>query len=455
MKRFPILAVCLSAVVALSTCGTPKPAGPDEGGGGGAGAGGGTGGGGTGAGGGAGGGSGGGGGGGTGGGGGAGADGGVTWYRDVLPIVQESCQQCHVQGGIAPFALTTYQQAFPEHQAMAAVTASGAMPPWSPSPSCQTFRDSRALTAAQKDVFARWSLAGAPEGNPADAPLPRDGGTGLPQVSITLDPGASYTPAPPPNELDDYHCFVLNPNQSGTRYITGFEIVPGVRALVHHVLLYAASASDAQNKDNEYPGIGWKCFGGPGTSTPRTLAGWAPGTPVTLFPSGTGLQLFSSDVIVMQVHYNVAYAAAAPDRTTVKLMWQDVRPNKIAQILPLLNDTFELPPNSTDRTATATFTTPLPLVLWGVQPHMHTKGKKVKVELIPQNGSPTCLIDIPKWDFHWQQMYFYASASGIDIPAGSTVRLTCTWDNPTNQPVKWGEGTNDEMCLNYFYVTGP
>ena len=63
-----------------------------------------------------------------------------------------------------------------------------------------------------------------------------------------------------------------------------------------------------------------------------------------------------------------------------------------------------------------------------------------------------CLIDIPKWDFHWQQMFFYAGG-GLTVPKGTEVKYTCTWDNPTDRTVRWGEGTEDEMCIAFFYTT--
>jgi hypothetical protein len=63
----------------------------------------------------------------------------------------------------------------------------------------------------------------------------------------------------------------------------------------------------------------------------------------------------------------------------------------------------------------------------------------------------TCLVDIPQWDFHWQQFFFYQQP--LTVPASTSVKLTCTWDNPTDKTIVWGEGTEDEMCLSYFYLT--
>lgn len=76
-----------------------------------------------------------------------------------------------------------------------------------------------------------------------------------------------------------------------------------------------------------------------------------------------------------------------------------------------------------------------------------TLGRKIRVE----TTGGQCLVEIPSWDFHWQQFYFFKTP--ISIPAGQARRMTCTWDNPTSRTVTWGEGTSDELCLNNVYVT--
>jgi hypothetical protein len=88
--------------------------------------------------------------------------------------------------------------------------------------------------------------------------------------------------------------------------------------------------------------------------------------------------------------------------------------------------------------------------IWGIQPHMHTKGTQINVS-ISHNGQDTCLIDIPQWNFSWQQMYFYQQP--LTATAGDVINLQCTWTNPTNQTVSFGEKTSDEMCLAFLYAT--
>ena len=85
---------------------------------------------------------------------------------------------------------------------------------------------------------------------------------------------------------------------------------------------------------------------------------------------------------------------------------------------------------------------------------MHLHGTEIKLSVRHSDGSSTCAIDIPRWDFHWQQFYYYANP--LTGAVGDTLRLECTYDNSTGtEPLTWGEATTDEMCLIYLYVTAP
>ena len=95
--------------------------------------------------------------------------------------------------------------------------------------------------------------------------------------------------------------------------------------------------------------------------------------------------------------------------------------------------------------------------------HMHQLGQALSVRLIRQDGTEECLLDIPRWDFDWQQRYEFEKA--ISIAPGDQLEVKCVFDNSqANQPVidgkqvtsrhvQWGEGSLDEMCIAYFYST--
>jgi mono/diheme cytochrome c family protein len=377
---------------------------------------------------------------------------GMTYYKDVLPITQVACQGCHTTGGIGPFPLLTVGDAQTNAAAMAAAVQARTMPPWMPSSSCQDFQNARVLTQDQVNTIYSWQKDGAAAGSPTDAPPPPTAPTGLPWVDRTLTPTAAYNPNSAIS--DDYHCFVLDPKLATDQTLIGYDFQPGVRSEVHHVLIYSTPLAAAQANDAATPEVGYTCFGGPNVSSQQLVAAWVPGTSATQFPPNTGVSVKAGSGLVMQVHYNLVNGVA-PDTSSLKLQFAKTPVSRLATLTPLAQTKFLIPPKSVGYTASNSLVTPAPLTLWGIAPHMHTLGRQAVATVTPPGGASSCLIDIPKWNFHWQQFYFYSAPNGVQIPAGSTIKFSCTWDNAGSTGVQWGESTSDEMCITYFYITTP
>jgi len=374
-----------------------------------------------------------------------------NWSRDVLPIVQTRCQGCHATGGIAPFSLESYTEAAAHAAGIAAMVESRIMPPWKPDDSCQPIKDSRRLSDRELSTIVAWARGGAAEGDPAMAPPNPTSLPSLPWVDAEVGMSQPYTPSVA--RPDDYRCFVIDPKLPGERDLIGYDIVPGQRSLVHHVLLYGVARAEAERLDAAEPGPGYTCFGGPGRDggIGTVYGAWVPGTSATQYPAGTGITMATSDVIVMQIHYNTSHGngrdhAVGPDLTAIKLQLAKGRVEKPAIIFPIADLNFTIPPKASNYTSTVSFPFPTAATLYGMGPHMHTRGRQITVM-----ADNTCLVNVPSWDFNWQQLYQFAAP--LVLKPGTRLRLSCTWDNASDKVVRWGEGTDDEMCLNYFYFT--
>jgi hypothetical protein len=401
--------------------------------------------------------------------GGTGIIGAVTYYKDVEPILKQHCQSCHFDGGIGPFSLQTYDAAKKVAALMAAATSQHIMPPWMPAPGCGDIRDARVLTPTEIAVIGAWSTTGMAAGDPADAPSVKPNlGPDLGAPGATLDPGADYVP----NDLltDDYHCTLIDPGLAQAQDLIGFNVHPGSTATVHHVLLFSVTkdkVAAVQAKDAAEAGAGWTCFGGTGVDGTPTIGGWVPGSGASAFPPPTGIHLEAGTQVVMQIHYNLLTVKHVADRTKADLYYA-VTPIPLlrrAAIAAVANTTFAVLPGTKSQTVVADLPINRAYALWGVVPHMHVHGTDIKVAIKHADGTSTCAVDIPKWNFHWQQFYYYQQP--MPIVAGDTIHLECTYDNSAAaQPVingvqsppallTWGEKTTDEMCLNYLYFTLP
>jgi hypothetical protein len=380
----------------------------------------------------------------------------ITFYEDVAPILYAQCIGCHRAGGIAPFPLTDYASAKANAAAIASTTAARTMPPMPVNGSgiCNLYANARWLDDTQIATLAGWVIQGAPEGDPRKAPaMPAPLAT-LDAPDAVVDTGVTYTPAGTAGyEDDDYRCFVAPGPASATAFLVAFEVVPGDARVVHHVIAYQpaddAAAAAARALDDAEDGPGYTCFGGPGVNA-APVALWAPGTGAVLLPTGTALPLAAGRPWVVQIHYNLAQGVF-PDRTRVKVQLTQgpVRPAVFAAMADL---DLRLPPGlaSVEATATIAQDPTASYTVYGAAPHMHTLGRTMRVD-VSNDAGPACLVDVDRWDFHWQNVWWYTQP--IHVVGARSISIRCDYDTTTRtDTVSWGAGTADEMCISYFYL---
>lgn len=378
-----------------------------------------------------------------------------TWAADIAPLIYRECVGCHREGGVGPFPLETYEQAAESALFLPVHLEMRHMPPMpvDGSGACNTYSNARWLTDAEIDVFTDWANAGAPLGDASLAPALPAPPPALDSPDLTLDPGAQYTPSDA--LADDYRCFVIDPGLTQEQFIVAYEVIPGDARIVHHAIVYQpssdAAAAAAVALDAAEEGLGYTCFGGAGVDAePRVL--WAPGGGYVELPAETGVPLAPARPQILQVHYNLA-AGAHPDRTTVKLA---LAPSvqRPATYQPIADLDMVLEPGQSAVSTTRSF--PVfgqAFAVYGVMPHMHTLGRELSVTA-DADGDEHCLVSVDRWDFHSQGAWWYTQPLVFD--AVDSVSISCTFDtSKRTEPVTWGEGTTDEMCLTYLYVTAP
>jgi hypothetical protein len=377
-----------------------------------------------------------------------------NYHEDIAPLLAQRCVSCHSAGEIGPFALNTYADARARHAAIASAVPARTMPPWLPATSCQSFRDTRALTDEEIQRVERWSASGAPEG-PARTPPERAAAVTLPWVDTEVDLGGEFVPRGVDGPLDQWWCFALDPGLTEEKVLIGYELVPTARSQVHHAGFVEAPLADARAIDASEPGLGWRCSGSVGVGSGRVLGSWAGGFGATLYPAQTGIRLRPGNALVLQIHYHLPSSGPpTPDRTRLRLQYARSPVAHEAEYWPMAVPGVSVPPRSVGHVQRATYTVASDTVLRAVQPHMHVIGRRVSVSLI-EGERRTCLLDVPRWDHHWEEMFFYNPSAPLIARAGSTIEIGCTWDNATDAPVNEGLTVLDEMCDVSFITTRP
>ena len=380
-----------------------------------------------------------------------------TFSKQVAPIFQKNCQQCHRAGQVGPFPLVTYDQARKRAGDIANQVLERKMPPWKPDPSVgPAFKHSKALSEDEIAIIAAWAESGATEGDKAElpaAPVYRDGWA-LGDPDLILEASDDF---PIPAEGSDiYRCFVIPTNLPEDKYIAAIEYRPGNRKVVHHVLTYVDTAGQARKRDEADPGLGYTCFSGPGIEIHGDLGGWAPGNEPAFLPDGIGRILPSKADVVMQVHYHPS-GKPETDRTRIGVYFAKKPVKQILHWNLAANFGLYIPPGAKKFEVDAGWKVPefgwkvpVDVSALAVTPHMHLLGRDMTMTATFPDGREQDLIRIGDWDFNWQNTYYFEKP--IDLPKGTLVKVRAHYDNPSKAPVKWGEATTDEMCIGFIAV---
>lgn len=378
----------------------------------------------------------------------------TVWSTDVAPILYQHCTACHHEGGIGIFSLMTYSQAAVTGPLIAGAVNSGEMPPWPPDANYSNFAHERVLSAEQVATLNAWVAQGMLEGDPALAPPPpvysTDGFISLePDLEIIMPMHTSAATA----TSDDYSCFAIPTGLMQNKKLRAFEVIPGNPSIVHHALVFVDPSANYPTNTSGF------CMG----PNEGLLGAFTPGAVPTIFPSdgeafNLGATIPAGANMVLAMHYPHG-SAGQTDQTRLR-MWfypDEVSIREVSTAPIIENWAFFLPANQLSSVNAQFNGIPADISFLSVFPHMHMLGKSIESHATTPEGTTIPLIQIPDWDFHWQQFYTFPQL--VRIPAGSTLHGSAVYDNtadnpnnPNNPPQGVGPGlnTSDEMFLIYY-----
>ncbi|HEY2846023.1 MAG TPA: thiol-disulfide isomerase [Bryobacteraceae bacterium] len=366
----------------------------------------------------------------------------VTFYRDVLPILQDRCQECHRQGQIAPMAFSTYEQTRPWAKAIREAVRTRRMPPWFADPCCGKFSNDRSLTAAERDTLARWADTGATKGREADAPPLKIWTEGWniskPDAVIEM-PQAFKVPA---KGAVEYQYFIVPTGFTEDRWVQSVEVRPSGRKAVHHAVVYLREPGDTWTR---------------GPTKADILAVYAPGSAPEVYPAGMAKLVKAGSDVVFEIHYTPS-GTAVEDRTKVGLVFAASRPAKRVLTLQMDNEKFLIPAGERDFRVSVWGTLPNDALLLGFFPHMHLRGTSFEYTRLRDNGLPETLLKVQPYDFYWQ--LYYRLAQPMALKKGTRLNWIATYDNSAANlrnpdpaaDVRYGPQSWQEMMVGFFDV---
>ncbi len=419
-----------------------------------------------------------------------------TFYKDVLPILQQHCQTCHRTGEIAPTQFVTYEQTQPWARAISDAVRLKKMPPWFADPCCGHFADDPSLTSSQIQTLIAWADAAAPAGNPRDGPTPpnRAQGWNIPQpdVVVTMPKAVAISPR---GDVE-YTYEIVPTGFAEDKWVQMSEVRPSSRAHVHHAVVYIRPPDSTWLRSAPVgvpftaSTLGDEKLRHEAHSTDSDmLLVYAPGSSPDHWPDGMAKFIPARSDLVFQMHYTTN-GHASTDQTTVGIVFAKQPPTQRVITLQLANDhdNIPIPPGADNYRVEVHGTLPNDATLLSFFPHMHLRGKRFEYNIIsrdtasrenavhdsaaPNNPlhdkaglhlAPAKIETLLRvnYDFYWQLSYRLAEPRFLK--AGTELQAVAWYDNSRNNPhnpdpdspVMWGDQTYNEMMVGFFDIAVP
>jgi hypothetical protein len=399
-----------------------------------------------------------------------------TFSKDIAPIFQNKCQECHQPNSIAPMSLISYKEVRPWARSIKQRVSSRQMPPWhiDPSVGVQKFKNDMSLSDEQIDTIVRWVDGGAPEGDPKDLPPPKplvtdnewkgvQDGFGPPDLVIK---SPEYLMAA--HHQDVWYRPMNDVPITEPRWVRMVEIRPTslqARKTLHHSIAYLVLNDDPD-------AVNTGTANGPAPPNTRDdlvnrrpqLMEWAIGKGYDLFYPGTGKLIVPGEKISWDQHIHaVGEDISTGSEIALWLYPKGQEPKKRSYLVGFTGlkkrGFLDIPPNSVVHTEGFTVLKENTLIT-NFQPHFHLRGKAMQVEAILPDGSTQIISYVGNFNFNWMTNYIYDDDAAPIFPKGTVIHVTAYYDNTKNNPsnpdpeqwVGYGDRTVDEMAHAWMNV---
>ena len=408
----------------------------------------------------------------------------VTFTHDVAPILYKHCVACHHPNDIAPMSLLTYKDARPWAASIKQAVVSGKMPPWKADPHFGKWSNDPRLSDAEIAAIKAWTegekLEGEPKEMPAVPSFPDGWKIGKPDAVIAIPEHKLEGTGP-----DEYTYVTVPTNFTEDRWIVAAELRPGNRRVVHHAHVFVVEkqeepkSADRKKDDPQAEYVRWlqvhqgslewvrpeapvidngcsvddngRFPGQKSSDLGSLISSYLPGRAPDVYPSGTARKIPAGSTLNFQIHYSHTTGKPEVDATSVGLIFAKEPPKEISRRIDLSNNMFIVPAGDPDHPVSECHTFDKDVLITSLTPHMHLRGKSMRIVADLPGGEKQTLLNVPNYNFNWQ--ITYRAQDPIFLPKGTRIEILAAFDNSANNPlnpdptktIRWGSASESEM----------
>lgn len=404
-----------------------------------------------------------------------------TFSHDVAPIFYKHCVTCHHPGDIAPMSLLTYKDARPWAAAIREQVVSRKMPPWLADPAIGHWSNDPRLSAAEIQTIRAWAENSAPEGDPQEMPaapsFPDGWKIGKPDAVFSIPVHTLEAKGP-----DEYTYVDVPTNFKEDRWIVAAELRPGNRKIVHHAHVFVKDMGGQQQKKASTPATEYAKWirirqgslewvrpeapvidngcsvddnglfpGSKSSDLGSLISSYLPGRAPDVYPAGTARKIPAGAVLSFQIHYSRTTGKVETDDTSVGLIFAKEPPRQVSRRIDLSNQMFMIPAGDSDHAVSECHTFDKDVLVTSLTPHMHLRGKSMRIVADLPDGRKQTLLSVPEYQFNWQ--FTYREQQPVFLPKGTRIEVLAKFDNSANKAgnpnpninVRWGSASENEM----------
>jgi hypothetical protein len=363
----------------------------------------------------------------------------------IVPILERRCLDCHTDGGIAPFAMSSHARVRGWSPMIKEVLLTKRMPPWFAAPDSGSFANDNSLDTNELHQLLAWIDAGAPRGEGEDE-LPRLASRELPdwplgEPDIVVDTTEVPIPA---TGVVPYLWWTAELDNTEDLWVRAAHVKPENRAILHHAQIFIIYPDEIADQQPQLGAASAFCW-------------YVPGTETLEFPEGSGKRIPPGSKIIFQLHYTTT-GKEERDHPRLGLYLCDEPPPLTFRATGPVGWSIRIPPRARHHVEFAQITFEEDTLLYTMSPHMHYRGRSMSFRAKYPDGTHELLLRVPRYDFNWQLLYVLEEPKLL--PAGTVVVCRSVFDNSDrnphnpnpNVPVRWGNQSWDEMMIGNLNV---
>lgn len=373
----------------------------------------------------------------------------TTYNKDIAVIIEKNCTVCHNKNGNAPFSLSRYKEILPKAKFIAYVTEHRIMPPWKANPEYVHFKNERVLDSSEIAAIRHWVEGGCRKGGLIGKKLSAERVNFKRKPDLELKMSDSLFVKG--DNRNRYIAYKMPYKLKHDTFCVAFEFAPGNKKILHHASFkvlrvdegadhFSAPFSAVLPEDRFMDDVAfYDTFNLKINEMkfPEVLYSnaWLPGSTIQYYGEDLSF-LFPANGVIF---FNYLHYSPTPidqkDLSSIRFYFSESRPKKqLREVLfkPNFKGNEGLIPADSIKRISFFRGLSRPMEIHAIIPHMHLLGRYFKVYAIQPTGDTIPLIEIPRWDFYWQEYYRFEKP--VKLLAGSVIHVEGIYDNTSENP---------------------